>query len=774
MQKDSVRQIVQQYLSKWKIIVLFLLVAIVLALIYLRYTPFEYQANAVIKIKDDKNQNKLPELTTLQNYGLFKMDANNVLDEMEIIKSRSIVEKVVKDLKFNVAFFIEGRIQDHEAYSNPPLNINFSASDSIVFKKDTILNVKINSAENFYLFDENYQTPSENNLFSFGKPIDIGFSEIIITPNIGQTAVKIGSKIRIKLTPLKKVTNNYKSRLILESKENSSIIKLSLTDRVKEKAEDFLNRLIEEYNNDVIDDKLAVVSITSDFINNRLEIVSRELGDVDLTAETIQKSNKITDIPTQSSVAIQKESANESQLIATENQIQLVDYLTDYLNENSKASDPLPANIGIIDGSIDVITRQHNELVLQRNRILKNSSEINPIVVNLTNQINALKQNLQQNLNNVKASNEIKLDNLYAESARINSQIYSAPRKEREFRDVKRQQDIKEALYLYLLQKREESAISYGVSSPNAKIVDEAFASPIPVKPKKSLILLAAMVFGISIPIGLIYLMSLLDFKVHSFEDIKDLTDVPHLGDIPKSIAKKGIIEKVDYSPRAEAFRMIRTNLDFFLHKVHNRGKVIFVTSTTSKEGKSFTSINLAASLSYSGKKTLIIETDIRVPNASRYLNVKNEIGVTNFITDESLSFDKIIFQVDKSNDFLFVIPSGTIPPNPAELLMSNRVEELFEKASKNFDYIIVDTAAVGLVTDTLLLTKFADMFIYVVRAEYLDKRQLQILKSMYEDKKLPNMTVVVNNINHKKSYGYGYGYGSGKTKKNIKQRLFS
>src|SRR5690606_37112858 len=417
------------------------------------------------------------------------------------------------------------------------------------------------------------------------------------------------------------------------------------------------------------------------------------------------------------------------------------------------------ANVGIADNTVDQITRRHNELVLERNRILKNSSEINPIVVNLTNQINALKQNLKESLSNIKNSNQITLSNLYEENEKIRSQIFSTPRKTREFRDVKRQQDIKEALYLYLLQKREESAISFGVSSPNAKIVDPAYASPIPVKPKKALIMLAALIFGLAVPIGLIYVFHLLDFKVHSIEDVKRVVDLPYIGDIPKTKSSgAGIVKKTDYSPKAEAFRMIRTNLEFFLHHVKNRGRVIFITSTTSKEGKSHTSLNLAASLSFADKKTLIIESDIRVPKLSKYLHVKNDTGLTNFITDTSLSVEDVIFKADEKNENLFVLPSGSIPPNPAELLLSDRVDILFKSVIKDFDYIIVDTAAVGLVTDTLLLTKYADLFIYVVKAGYLDKRRLDVLETMHKDKKLPNLTVLINNMVHKKGYGYGYG----------------
>ncbi|PNQ73019.1 tyrosine protein kinase [Hanstruepera neustonica] len=774
-QREDFRDLIQPYLHRWKFVVLCVFAAIVCAFLYLRYADYEYEANATIKIKDDKSKNKLPEISSLQNYGLFSQDQNNVLDEIEIIKSRNLIESVIKDLKFNIQYFVEGRIQDHEVYKNPPLNINFSATDSILQKIDTTLNIRINSSKDFYiqgLVEENKLLKEikgskdiGGDLYDFGQGVPTSFGDIIITPNIGQYATKIGSNIKIKISPINGITSNYKAKLQIESNELSSIIKLTIRDNVKEKARLFLDKLIEKYNEDVVNDKNLVVETTSEFINNRLEIVSKELGQVDLTAEDLQQANKLTDLQTQSTLVLQNERENEAKLVAAANQIQLVDYMRDHLAEKNAPSDLLPTNIGINDNSIAQVTQRHNDLVLERNRILKNSSEKNPTVINLTNQINQLKNNLTQSLNSVKSSNEITYNSLIEENARISSRIYSAPIKERQFRDIKRQQDIKESLYLYLLEKREESAITHGVSSPNAKIVDKAYASSAPVAPKKTIILLAALILGFSFPIAIIYLLNLLDTKVHNINDVKKAIDVPFIGDIPRSSKKKQLVSKVDYSPKAEAFRMVRTNIDFMLKSIEGRAKTIFVTSTTSKEGKSHTSINLALSLSFSEKKTLLIETDIRVPKATDYLNVKNEIGLTNYISDPKLTLKDIIVNLD-GNDYFDVIPSGVIPPNPAELLMSDRMQKLFKLVEKKYDYIIVDTAAVGLVTDTMLISSHADLFIYVIRANYLETRQLKLAETMYKEKRLPNMAVLLNNVNHKKGTGYGYGYGKNPNKK--------
>ena len=768
-QKDNFRDIIDVYLTKWKFILLCVFASLVLSLIYLRYATYEYQANATIKIKDDKSKNKLTEISALQNYGLFKTDLNTVIDEIEVLKSRAIITEVVKDLKLNIKYFVEGRVKAEEIYTNPPLNINFSATDSVLHKVDTTFNIRINSSTDFLFrgIDKDDKSFIKNNkkvkkngvIYNFGESVKTGFGDIIITPNIGQYATKIGSNIKIQIIPLDAVSSAYKSKLLIETKETSSVIKLSIKDNVKDKAQLFLDKLIEKYNEDVINDKQLVVKTTSDFINNRLEVVSREMAQVDLTAESLKQTNKLTDLQTQSGIFLQTEKENESKLIATANQIQLIDYISDHLQNNNSSSDLLPANVGISDNSIDQITKRHNELVLERNRILKNSSEKNPTVVNLNTQIDAIKGNLAQSLNSIKSSNQITLNTLTDENSRINSQIFSAPRKERQFRDIKRQQDIKEALYLYLLQKREESAISLGVSSENAKIIDAAYSSSKPVSPKIPIVLLAALILGFGLPIGIIYLMDLLDSKVHNINDIKKVVDIPYIGEIPKADKKKILISKVDYTPKAEAFRIVRTNIDFMLQSIQGNTKTIFVTSTTSREGKSHTSFNLALSLSYSNKKVLLIETDIRVPKATTYLDINNDVGLTNFINNPKLKLKDVISHVD-NNENLDVIVSGTIPPNPSELLMNVRVQLLFDDVKTKYDYIIVDTAAVGLVTDTLLIAKHADMFIYVVKANYIDKRQLYVAQNMYIEKRLPNMAILLNYVNFKKGLGYAYGYG--------------
>ncbi|WP_179019434.1 GumC family protein [Winogradskyella forsetii] len=767
-------------LSYWKIISLSLIIAIFLAYTFLRYETPQYKANATIKIKDEKQSQKLPSLEEVTSKGLFANGSNQIIDEIEVIQSRSLMNKVIKKLNLNIQYFSQGQIKELEIYKNPPLKLNFFARDSVIHKVDTTLYIKVVSASKYLMFKDNGKSlldrdESLGKSYNFGDRIKTGFGDLVIVPNIGKHAPMIGSNLRVSIVPVRKLVNRYQKRLNISSESGSSVLKLEFNDNIPDRAIDILNQVIREYNTDVILDKESVIQVTSDFIDNRLQAVSKELKEVDFTAEQLQKQNKLTALSSQANLYLESEKATENKINTTANTIELIGYLKNEISEKNKSSDLLPPNI-ISDANISQVTKTHNELVAQRDRLLKNSSEQNPIVINLNNQIDALKDNLSNSLDNMERSSKITLNNLNREEARIRGQIYSAPTKERQFRNIERQQGIKESLYLYLLQKREESAISLGMFSPNAKTIDQGYSSYFPVSPNPMLTYLGAILFGLAIPIGSIYFLSLLDNKIHKKEDLVKILDIPYLGDIPRTSKKAKLVHKVDYSPKAEAFRILRSNIDFILAQESGNSKKIFITSTTAQEGKSHTSTNLAMSISFSEKSVLLIESDIRMPKILDYLNRKDkaEKGLTDFIADKSIKPEDVVLKTEE-NSFLDVIPSGTIPPNPSELLMSDRLNTLFEYFNKKYDYIIVDTSAVGLVSDTLLVSKYADMFIYVVSADNIDKRQLvRIAQPLYEENRLPNMALLLNGVKvGAMGYGYGYGYGHNPQKnKNKKESV--
>ncbi|HLT33763.1 MAG TPA: polysaccharide biosynthesis tyrosine autokinase [Aquaticitalea sp.] len=757
------------YLSRWKLIAFFVVVALALAYSYLRYSTYQYEAYATIKIKDEKQSQKLPSLSEITGTAAFSNEGSPVNDEIEILTSRTLFKNIVKNLKLNIRYYEQGKIKEQEIYENPPLKLNFFASDSIIHTVDTTLYLKIKSPTEFLLFQNDAKSfidrdDSEGKSYSFGNRIKTGFGDVVIVPNIGKHSPKIGSNLKISISPLSSMVNKYQSKITTSNELGSSVVKLSFEDNIPKKAIDILNQLIREYNNDVITDKENVVKVTSDFINNRLELVFKELEEVDFTAEQLQKKNNLTALNSQANIYLESDKQNEAQINNTSNTIQLIDYLQEEIKEKNRNTDLLPSNIGLADANVNLVTKRHNELVAARDNILRNSSEKNPVVIRLNNEINGLKENLENSLENMKRTSEITLNNLYREDARIGGQLYTAPTKQRQLRDIERQQNIKESLYLYLLEKREESAISLGMFTPNAKTIDTAYSTYIPVAPKKMFTYLSAFVLGLMIPIGFIYVKDLLDTKVYDKDDLLEVLNIPYIGDIPQTNKKNQLISKIDYSPKAEAFRIVRSNIDFVLRNLTNKTKKIFITSTKAQEGKSHTTSNLASSISFSEKRVLLIEMDIRVPTIVTYLKEKpaTAIGLSDYLADKNLTPDDIVIKL-KDNAYLDVIPAGTIPPNPSELLMSQRVEDLFAYFEGKYEYIIADVSAVGLVSDTLLVSKYADMFIYIVSANNVDKRQLvAVAQPLYEDNRLPKMNMLLNGTNFdKKGYGYGYGYGN-------------
>ncbi|WP_053977909.1 GumC family protein [Mangrovimonas xylaniphaga] len=768
---NDLREYVEIFTSHWKLIILSLLFSILMGYTYLRYSTFKYKANATIKIKDEDQSTKLPSIEEISNKGLFAEGTNKITDEIEILKSISLIENVVKNLDLNIRYFEEGTIKEKELYPTPPIKINFFEHDSVINSIDTTLYIKIKSPTEYLLLKDEGRPfvgsdETEDEVLAFGDRIKTGFGDLVIVPNIEPNKTKIDSYLKIAIKPVSTIADLYKNNIQISTETGSSVIKLELLETVPQKAIDVLNELITEYNLDVLSDKEEMVKISADFITKRLESVAQELEVVDFTAEQLQKEKELTALNSQADIFLNSEKQTGAEILNTTNKIQLITYLQDELKDKNRNSDLLPLNIGIEDSNIALITKNHNELVAQRDRILNNSSEKNPVVINLNNQIAALKLNLQKSLDNMKETSMLTLKSLNEEESRIRGQLYQAPTKQREFRDIKRQQDIKESLYLYLLQKREESAIRFGMYSPKAKTIDKAYSSYKPVAPNPLITYLGFFILGLVLPISYIYTKDLLDTKIHNKNELQRFLSIPYIGDIPKSLGSTNkLIKKVDYSPKAESFRILRTNINFLLKNKKEKGKTIFVTSTTSQEGKSHTSVNLALTLSYSNKKVLIIETDIRVPKMYDYLNINSKQGLTDFISDENLTLQDVITPV-KSNENLFIIPSGTIPPNPAELLMNQRIEQLFKEVKKNYDYIVVDTAAVGLVTDVQLISEFADLFLFVVSANNVDRRQLHIAETLYQENRLPNMTAVLNGTTSKKGYGYGYGYGKNPNKK--------
>jgi capsular exopolysaccharide synthesis family protein len=758
--ESTLKDLLDKYIGYWKWFLFGITVSLCFAFLYLRYQVPLYEVNASILIKDEKKGGALSELSAFEDLGILKGNSN-IDNEIEVLKSRSLMTLVAKELNLNVQYFIVQSPIDEEKFDSSPVLLVFedgiSASDNL----KTDFTLSFNSNTTFNLFNKR-----DLGLHKLDETVSTEYGKIKIIPNPKVLYDLSGKEVKIVINPLLVIVDRFREAISISPvNAKSNVIAISLKDAVKERAEAIVNNLIKQHNTDAITDKNEVSKNTAAFINDRIQFITRELSEVEGDAEQFKTEHKLVDVESEAKVFLQNSSVSELEIVENNTQIKLADYMLDYTYKHANAGELIPTNLGLNDAAVSEIINNYNRLALDRNRILKNSSDKNPVIQNMDSQLLGLRNSLNESLINFKNSLQIKLQELNKQENGINSRIASVPKYEREYRVIQRQQQIKEALYLYLLQKREETNIALAVTIANAKVIDNAYSDGKTVAPKRKVVYLIFALFGVLLPLIILYVVEMLDNKVHGKSDI-DKLHLPFLGDIPLTDSKnKVVVSKGDSSSIAEAFRLLRTNVDFMLGAAKNKGRTIFVTSTIAKEGKSFVALNLAASMSISGKRVLLIGMDLRAPKILKYLGIRDKEGITNFISDSTKNIEDFIFQAPGS-DSLFLLPAGSIPPNPAELLMNVRVKEMFDSVKEMFDYVIVDTAPVGMVTDTLLLSEYADVFVYVVRANYLDKRMLSIAENVYKEKRLKNVAVLINGSDYKKGYGYGYGgYGYGNEK---------
>ncbi len=755
-----------KYLIHWKWFGLGVGISLILAFLYLRYTIPQYQASTTILVKDEKKGGMLSELSAFADIGgIAGGMKSNVDNEIEILKSRTLVENTIKKLNLNVSINFKGKIVDKELYSQAPIKVTLVNPENQFYKSKMNLNYTELTSDTFELksdlLDENSKVYSSTNKFHYGELITTRNGQLIIkkTKFIAKKIKDSDRDISIIISPLEDVVDSFRERLTVNSiSKTSSVVEIVIKDPVVRKAEDFLDNLIAIYNNNAATDKNFIAENTSDFINNRLEIITQELDGVEKNVESFKTSNKITDIDSEAKLYVQGSDEYVKKGVETEIQLNVISSMLNFIKK-STSSDLLPANI--ISNQVDTsnLIDSYNTLVLDRNRILKSATTENPSVIKLDQQIASLRANVKASLLRMQSNLTIQKNDLKQSEGVLNAKIGKIPVQEHQFRIIARQQKVKEELYLYLLQKREETAISLAATEPNARVIDAGKALKIPVSPKKNIVYLAALLLGLLVPFGIIYVINLLDTKIKSRLDLEGKTMIPFIGDVPSSDSPSEIIKSESRTSSAEALRIIRTNLEFILSKAdENSAKTIFLTSTFPKEGKTFVSANLAGTFALSGKKVLLIGMDIRNPRLDEYFALP-ERGFTNYLSSKDLKLEDLIVKQDGFDNF-YILPAGVIPPNPAELLMSNKVDDLFKTLKTQYDYIIVDTAPVSLVTDTLLIAKHADCFIYVARANFLEKRMLNIPNELYKANKLPNMCLLLNDTDSTKGYGYGYGYG--------------
>ncbi|MFS4481918.1 GumC family protein [Hyunsoonleella sp. 2307UL5-6] len=772
----NLKKAIFRYAKHWKWFILSAFVFSVLAYFHLRYTEPVYSAQAKIMLIGDNNSGT-PGKELLRDLQSFS-DAENkkTEDEIEILKSRKLMESVVEKLSLNKQFGYIGRFHNTQLFNNAPVNINFIASDSIVNQANFKFTIEFISNEAFNVkFDEN-ELPKKS---YFGKAIETPVGEVIITPKFSDFNVVKDKFLSVKVSPVYKIAEYYREKVsINQIKEFSKVINLSLKDTNKNRAIAVLNTLVSEYNRTSMEDKNRRSKNASNFIDDRINKIATDLSSVDDKIERFKTANKLTNITSEVDLYLNSSAQIDQELSETKTELNQISYMRNVIGDtNASSNNYIPSDVGLANSAITNLTNKYNDILSEKNNLLKGSTtERNPIITNLNQQLATLKSSLNQSLGNLAQSTQVKMKSLQNRYSEINSKVYAVPGQVRKSRDIEREQGTKESLFLFLLEKREEAAISLTSTSSSVKIIDNAYSSGFPVSPNKKMTFIAALLVGLCIPFGVMYTSDILDTKIHNKEDLqKALKNMTVLGELPRmSKSDKFLIEKNDRSILSESFRIIRTNADYIRkgRKVENYDNVIFVTSTINGEGKSFFSMNMALTIANTGKNVLIIGADIRNPQI--FTAIKNKVndkdaknGLTEFLVDDSIKVEDTI-NTHLINDIkVDVLLSGKVPPNPAELLMGDRVKELFDSVSQQYDYVIVDTAPSMLVTDTILISEYAGHTIYLTRANYTEKEILNFANELHDDKKLNGMMLVVNDVKQS-NFGYGakYGYYGTPTKK--------
>ena len=590
---------------------------------------------------------------------------------------------------------------------------------------------------------------------------------VVVSPTNFYGKAWLEKTIKVRKSPVDAVAAYYLGAMgIRQEEEESSILTLSVKDNSSARAEDMLNMLVNVYNEEAIKDKNQVAVNTANFINDRLIIIGRELGDVESDLESFKRENQVVDISSSASMYMGESQKYGTDALEMETQLRLAKYIKEYLTDPKKDTDLIPANTGINDMNVENQISLYNATKLKRDHLIADSSDKNPVVEELNNSLRAMKQSIIRAVDNMIVSLNVKRNDAQSREEQAQSRVAAIPTKQRQMLSIERQQKIKESLYLFLLNRREENALSQAMVDNNARVIDSAEATDFPISPNRNKILLLGFAIGIALP-GAVFLMILfMDTRVHNRKDIVKAVSLPFLGEIPfdKTVADKPHSRgKQNLSVQAqgddivsEAFRILRTNMGFMARK-DRAMQVITFTSFTVGSGKTFISRNLAMSLVYAKKKVIVMDLDIRKGTLSRHLG-KHVKGMTNFLSDNTVGIDDIIQKTDSFD----MIASGTVAPNPAELLMDERLDELVAELRKRYDYIIVDNVPVGLVADATIINRIVDLTVFVVRAGKLDRRMLPEIEQLYQEKKLNNMAIVLNGASQHHGYGYGYSYGYG------------
>lgn len=763
----------------WKWFVLSLIICMGAAHIYLRYATPIYQSAAKLLIKDDEGSGSSfkggnNSIMSATNLGIIS-NSNGIDNEMEILKSRTLAQQTVYDLKLYVNYRHEGKLKDHILYGDQEVNIDMDLEH--LKKLNAPMNLKITREGRNYHVTGSYYVPIDNNSFNpEAVNIDKTFSALPATIGTrvgvvrftqnGNYMLRDGESLKATIIAPEIAAGKYVGNLnVTESSKTTTIVDLVLNDEIPQRAIDYLKQLAIVYNRQANEDKNEIAVRTEQFINQRLEKINAELGSTEGQLENYKKRNNMVELKTNATQAVANADQYAQKLSEANTQVALLDELTKYMNEPSNRHQPIPSNVGLSDASATSLINEYNKIALQRNQLLHSASENSPTVTPLTAQLDDLNSSIKRAMTQARAGLRIQRNSIAAQAGKYEGQINNTPEQERMLTQIGRQQEVKSGLYLMLLQKREENSISLAATADKGKLIDTpVFAGK--VTPKNSIIMLIALILGLAIPAGILFLLEFFRYKIEGHNDVEKLTNLPIIADV--AIASERAKTKADIvvhenknNLMEEIFRSLRTNLQFLL-KQHD--KVIMFTSTTSGEGKTFIASNVAISFALLGKKVVLVGLDVRKPRLAELFEIDDHHhGITNLLVKDEVNWSDVKEQIIPSgiNDKLDILMAGPVPPNPGELVTRESLDQTMEQLKEHYDYILIDTAPVGLVTDTLALGRISNATVYVCRADFTQKASFGLINSLNMEKKLPNMSIVLNGVDlSKKKYGYYYGYG--------------
>jgi len=757
----------------WQWFVLSLLICLLCGWLYLRYTMPTYQMSAQILINADNSHisNVSQVQSNSQEFGSLSNSAG-LNNEMKILRSRVLLREVVKDLKLYVEYRSLGQIIKPLVYEDKPLNIDLDplhldSLDKMLLKGARTISMKLSYSDGYY--------------FVFGElqPIGVSFSKkfktlpvsfktdygvLTFTANVNHQ-MKDNESYEVRLSPPMLIATRYLSALTIGAAKETSVAELTLKDENYVRGMDFLRHIALCYNRQANADKNEIALRTEEFINDRMAKINAELGNTEGALEDYKRRNAVTNLNLDASQSVAMSSEYSSRLSEANTQIQMLDYLREFVTNPSNKNQIIPSNVGLTDGASTALIANYNKAVQDRNRMLKSATEEAPQVLTITATINELQSSIQTALLQARKSADITRQGIQSEYAKYQGRISSTPIQERVLNQIGRQQDVKSGLYLMLLQKREENSIALAATADKGKLLDDPLFEG-KVKPRSTVIFFLAFVVGLLIPALALLLIHLFRYKIGGRDDVERLTSLGIVADVPiasESVkGTAGIVVKADRNHQIdEIFRSMRTNIQFMLSEDQ---KVILFTSSMPGEGKTFNAANLAVSFAILGKKVILCGLDVRKPALGRLFGIKEKSeGITNLLSQDSVTAADAQQVIVPSgvNENLDLLLAGPVPPNPTELLARQSFDQVMAFLREQYDYIILDTAPVGIVSDTLQISRAADLTVYICRADYTPKSNFALLNGLAEEKKLPNPCVVINGIDmSKRKYGYYYGYG--------------